>query len=188
MMTGRRALRTVVLVVEVAVGVAVAGCRGPAAGSPTTRVQPSLTSPAGGHAAEAEEADRRAVEAAYRQFWVLEASFDSRYPAARWRAVLSAVAADPVLTRLLDGAAAQQRQGIRIYGQAVPRPAIPAIGGRAAVRVADCQDDSRTGQADARTGRPRSVGVARTPVVAVVVRGQDGRWRVSDVHYVGGRC
>ena len=187
MMINRRAQFAVALAIGAAV--VVAGCRGTAAGPPTTRVQTSSTPPAGSrHTADTEEADRRAVDAVYRRFWVLEASFDSRYPAARWRAVLSAVAADPVLTRLLDGAAAQQRQGIRIYGQAVPRPAIPAIGGRAAVRVADCQDDSRTGQADARTGRPRSVGVARTPVVAVVVRGQDGRWRVSDVHYVGGRC
>ncbi len=188
-MINRRVLRAVAPAIGAAVGIAVAGCRAPAAAPPTTRVESSPTPPAASeHAADTEETDHRAVDAAYRQFWVLEASFDSRYPAARWRAVLSAVATDPVLTRLLHAAAVQKRQRIAIYGQAVARPTIPVIAGRSTVRVADCQDASHTGQADARTGRPRSVGLARTPVVAVMVRGADGRWRVSDVRYVGGRC
>lgn len=135
-----------------------------------------------------EAADRRAVEAVYRRFWVVEASFDADYPQPRWALVLAEVAADPVLTRLVETAAVQHRNGIRVYGQVMPHPQIPVIGGRSLITVLDCQDDSHTGQADARTGVPRSVGVARTAVVATMRRGADGRWRVSDARYTGGEC
>jgi hypothetical protein len=135
-----------------------------------------------------EAMERRAVEVAYRRFWQVEASFDRDYPPGRWRAVLAAVAVDPVLTRLVAGATVQQRRGITLYGQIVPRPQVGPVLGRGSVRVTDCQDGSRTGQAEAATGRRLSVGVARMPVVATVVRGSDGGWRVAEVRYVGGRC
>jgi len=54
--------------------------------------------------------------------------------------------------------------------------------------VTDCQDASHAGQADARTGKPRSVGVARTWVDATLVLGGDGVWRVSEINYPGSRC
>jgi hypothetical protein len=128
------------------------------------------------------------VETAYRRFWLIEAVFDSRYPQSRWASVLAQVAVDPILTRLVDGAVVQHRNGVRVYGQVLPRPTIPAVNGARSVTITDCQDDSHTGQADAVTGEPRSVGIARTPVTAKLVRSADGAWRVSDVRYTGGRC
>jgi len=54
--------------------------------------------------------------------------------------------------------------------------------------VRDCQDASHSGQADAATGRARTVGVAHNPVEADLVRGADGHWRVSRISYPGGSC
>jgi len=128
------------------------------------------------------------VERAYREFWRLQAVFDSRYPESQWRQVLGRVAVDPELTRSVSGARLQHRQEIRVYGQVYPRPTVLPVTGRTVATVRDCADASHAGQADASTGRPRSVGVARMPVLATVVRAADGRWRVSDLRFPGGTC
>lgn len=130
--------------------------------------------------------ERAAVEADYRRFWSVSWNVDKQ-PPARWRPVLAGVSVDPVLTRLLAGTKAQREAGIRLYGQVVARPAVTRIAqGRAEIK--DCQDASNAGQADAASGKRRTVGVARTPVTAFLVRGSDGVWRVSDVRYPGGSC
>jgi hypothetical protein len=133
-------------------------------------------------------ADRAAVEAAYREYWRLAAVFDSRYPESRWRAVLAVVAADPLLSRAVSSARVQHDNGVRVYGQVVPRPTVAPVNGRGQATVRDCADGSHAGQADAATGRRRTVGAARLRVLATVVRGGDGRWRVSDLRFPGGSC
>jgi hypothetical protein len=129
---------------------------------------------------------RAAVEAAYRRFWAVSWRLDS-HPEAQWRQVLSTVAVDPELTRVLEGTRAQKRNGITRYGEVVPRPTVVAITG-ATARVKDCQGGDKSGQADARTGRRTTVGVARNPLDGFLTRGADGRWRVTDIRYPGGRC
>jgi hypothetical protein len=131
-------------------------------------------------------AERAAVEAAYRRFWAVSWDVDKQ-PASRWRVVLAGVSVDPELTRLYAGTKAQQQAGVRLYGQVGARPTVRQVSGNRAT-VSDCQDASKAGQADARTGKPKTVGVARSPVEATMVRGADGRWRVSDVRYTGGVC
>jgi hypothetical protein len=135
-----------------------------------------------------EQADRSAVAAAYQQFWDLQVRFDSAYPEDQWRAVLSSVTADPELTRSVDGALVQKRNGIKAYGWIGTHPVVSPINGANTAAIKDCQDASHAGQADARTGAPRSVGIKNMPVTATLLRGADGRWRVSDVRYPGGRC
>jgi hypothetical protein len=126
------------------------------------------------------------VEAAYRRFWVVSWRLDAN-PEARWRPVLAAVAADPELTRVLEGTRAQKRQGITRYGQVVSRPTVISVSG-ATARVRDCQGADKSGQADARTGRRTTVGVARNPLAGSLARGADGQWRVTDIRFPGGRC
>jgi hypothetical protein len=168
---------------------ATAGCRGttPRTGPPTgggaTAVSPA--SPPDRATAPAVDT-RAAVEAAYRQFWSVSWDVDKQ-PASQWRMVLAMVSVDPMLTRLVAGTKAHQQAGIRLYGQVRPRPTVRGIAGNRAT-VSDCQDASHAGQADARTGKPKTVGVARSPVEATMLRGADGRWRVSDVRYTGGSC
>jgi hypothetical protein len=115
-------------------------------------------------------------------------TFDQRYPPGRWRQVLGAVAVDPELGLILANAEAQRRNGIILYGQVIPRPAVQSIRGADRATVIDCGDASHAGQADARTGQRKTVGVARNPVVAVLTRGRDGIWRVSTIRFPGGSC
>jgi hypothetical protein len=151
--------------------------------------QPRPTPPAGATAsADREAADRRAAEQAYRQFWQVSWTFDQHYAQNQWRDVLGAVAVDPELSLLLSGAQRQRQHGITLYGAVIPHPTVPPVNGKNTATVRDCQDASHSGQADAKTGKAHTVGVARNPVVATLARGEDGRWRVSQIRYPGGRC
>jgi hypothetical protein len=178
-------------VVVVATAVLLASCDGArsqpgAASANATGGTGSRSGPGGGPPSST--ADRRAaVEAVYREFWRVGRTFDRDYPPDQWRAVLSRVAVDPLLSRALSGARLQRQNGTVLYGQVIPRPTVVSVS-RGEARVADCQDASHAGQADAKTGKPRTVGVARSPVKASLILGDDGRWRVSDVDYLGGRC
>ena len=178
-----------------AVGVALAGCDGtaqqgnsksaspPASATTAAPFEPSAASTAG-----REAADRAAVEAAYRDFWVVSWTFDRHYPESQWAGVLGRVAAEPELSLILANTRMQRRHGITLYGRMVPHPTVQPINGAKRATVRDCQDAHLGGQADAKTGRPRTIGVRRNPVTAVLVRGSDGRWRVSGVTYPGGSC
>lgn len=185
MPVGRTTSRWAVGVVAVAV-VSVSGCDGSVQGGPSTPSAPGTTPPQSSESSSTSTNERAAVEAAYRLFWSVSWDVDKQ-PPARWRSLLASVSVDPQLTRLYAGTKAQRAAGIRLYGQVVPRPSVGRIaGGRA--EVTDCQDASHAGQADARTGAPKTVGVARAPVTASVVRGSDGGWRVAEVRYRGGSC
>lgn len=132
-------------------------------------------------------ADRAAVEAAYRGFWPVVASF-AQLPDSRWQAALGQVATARQSALTISLTRTQRRNGIAVYGQPVPRAPQAVFSGPGRAMVRDCADFSRTGQADAGTGRPKTVGVARNPVRVTLVRGSDGRWRVDEVEYPGGTC
>lgn len=131
-------------------------------------------------------AELRAVEAAYRRFWVVAGDVD-KHPAGEWRAILSEVAVDPLLTQLLDGYAAQTSRGLVEYGAVAPRPRVADLRSDRA-SIVDCQDASRAGQLDVESGQPRAVGSARTLVTAALRRAADGTWRVSEARYQDGTC
>jgi hypothetical protein len=128
-----------------------------------------------------------AAEAAYRAFWPVLVTFANE-PEARWRSVLGRVAAEPQLGLTIALTLQQKRNGIGVYGQPTPRAPKVTIVSAGTATVRDCADFSRAGQVDLRTGQRRTVGVARNPVVVRVSRGGDGRWRVLEVSYPGGRC
>lgn len=163
---------------------AVSGCDGTDSVSSDSTATPQSASTLPPPASAVEQT--AAVEAAYRRFWSVSWDVDKQ-PPARWRSLLASVSVDPQLTRLYAGTKAQRAAGIRLYGRVVPRPSVGRIGGGRA-EVTDCQDASHAGQADARTGAPKTVGVARAPVTASVVHGSDGGWRVAEVRYRGGSC
>ena len=157
----------------------------PGAVSGSTRPESARSSPAG---TSTSAVDRAAVDSAYRAFWPVLTSFDRKYREAEWKTVVARVAVDPQLSQAIAVARQQRRTGVRLYGQ--PRPRVPTVslasGNRAT--VADCADFSHYGQADAKTGKPRTVGVARTAVRVTLAKGTDGLWRVADVAYPGGTC
>ena len=146
------------------------------------------SSPDTGETEHESPVDRSAVVKAYRAFWPLMARFDQRYPELQWTAVLRRVAVDPQLSQAIAVARQQRRAGVRLYGE--PRPRAPRVTVKSATSasVADCADFSHYGQADARTGKPRTVGVARNPVKATLIEGRDGVWRIAEISYPGGTC
>ncbi len=131
-------------------------------------------------------AARWAVESAYRRFWLVAATVDSR-PEPVWRAALASVAADPLLTQIYEGLRQMRSAGERQFGTVVVHPmAIEIQGERAS--VIDCQDASAAGNLDVDTGLPTTVGSAHTSVAAALVLGADGRWRVFQARYLDGTC
>jgi hypothetical protein len=102
--------------------------------------------------------------------------------------VLGRVAVDPQLSLVLANTKTQKRIGIRIYGHVIPHPTVAPVNGANTATVRDCQDASKSGQLDAKTGKPRTVGVARNPVAAVLRRGPGGQWRVASISYPTGTC
>ncbi len=59
-------------------------------------------------------------------------------------------------------------------------------GDRATVR--DCQDNSEAGRKKIKTGKFVTRGLKRDHAETVLVRGDDGRWRVSTVNYLDEKC
>ena len=172
--------------------VALASCTdSPPPSTSSKTVSPPASSPSAPAASASSGAaapDAAAVESAYRAFWPVVATFGER-PESQWRTVLGQVAVDPQLSFAIAATRQQYRNGITVYGVASPRkPEVAGGSGSGRVTIRDCADFSRTGQADARTKKPRTVGVARTPLSAVLLKGADGRWRVSQVTFLGGRC
>ncbi|MFI7123761.1 hypothetical protein [Amycolatopsis sp. NPDC049868] len=138
-------------------------------------------------ASSAGQDERAAVEAAYSAFWSRTLQTDDE-PEDTWRAAMAAVAVDPQLTTTLNAMRAQKQAGIEVYGDVTARIQSVQIDGASAI-VRDCQDASRTGQADSTTGDPKTVGVPRNPVSADLKRdSSDGRWRVAKVAFPGGTC
>lgn len=131
--------------------------------------------------------DLAAAKITYRAFWKLLAAFDQRHPESQWRTVLGRVAVEPQLSQAIAVARQQRRVGVRLYGEPRPRePRVTISGNRAS--VSDCGDFSRYGQVDAKTGNPKTVGLARNPVKATLTRVREGVWRVVEVSYPGGTC
>jgi hypothetical protein len=179
--------------VGVAVTFIVAACSdssapGPGAASPTPSTAGTSSPVATGTPSPTAAADQAAVEAAYKAFWPVVATFDRRYPPAQWRSVLGRVAVDPQLSQAVAVATQQRRIGVAVYGQPSPRAPRAALGPAGRATVSDCIDFSHYGQADAKTGQPKTVGKARTPIRVTLAKGRDGTWRVADVTFPKGGC
>ncbi len=101
---------------------------------------------------------------------------------------MAALAADPQLSTALEAMRRNKEVGVKPYGDVTTRiTGVDVQGDRAT--VTDCQDGSRSGQADAATGDRKTVGSPRIPIHAQMVRdAADGRWRVSQLAYPGGQC
>jgi hypothetical protein len=124
--------------------------------------------------------------ASYRQFWAVVTTA-SQTPPSSWRRALSAVSAEPLLSQLLDGLIEQTRKGLVDYGTITVHPRIVRVDARHA-SIVDCQDASRSGTLETDTGVAKTVGSARTPFSAVLIRGADGRWRLSEGRLLGDSC
>ncbi|MFI9389134.1 hypothetical protein [Kutzneria sp. NPDC052558] len=126
------------------------------------------------------------IEVAYERFWDIGNSVISQDPAS-WNSQLAAVATDPQLTRMLDNLKTLRARSLTVYGTTREHLTKVDIDGTTAT-VLDCQDASESGQADARSGAHKTVGIPRNPVSARMRRDANGTWKVAEISYPGGTC
>jgi hypothetical protein len=127
------------------------------------------------------------VENAYTQYWPRSAQTPHK-PEDTWHDEMTAIATEPQLSTILEAMHRNKNAGLTTYGDVTVRVSLVEITGNNA-KIVDCQDASRAGQADARTGDRKTVGVQRMPVHATLVRdAADGQWKVSQLDFPGGAC
>ncbi|WP_344869493.1 hypothetical protein [Amycolatopsis ultiminotia] len=183
----RRVRRFATLMGAMLAASTVVSCSGGDAPSPPTMPNLSAPSPKQTATSAPLRDERQAVVSAYTQFWPRSLHIDQE-PEQIWRRALAAVAAEPQLSTTLDAVHRQKATGVTTYGDVTVRISSVDVSG-ATAHVVDCQDASDLGQADARTGAKKTVGVARMPVHAVLTRDEaDGSWKVSRTEFPGGEC
>jgi hypothetical protein len=171
---------TLVLTAALAGCTSLAGERTSAGAAPTGTAR--KTTPNAGQLADF------AVAEAYREFWWVVDHLDQQ-PPVRWHGILSVVAANPELATQLDQAADRQHRGVHRYGEVVPHVASIRFSASMMATVLDCQDASRSGEADNLSGRPRTVGAAHTPMFATLTRATEyGTWRVTSLTFTADGC
>jgi hypothetical protein len=89
-------------------------------------------------------------------------------------------------TAVVKSMTAQAKFGKALYGRAVLQPRVASLGPNTAL-VRDCQDTSKSGVEDVKTGQKETRGIPRSLVVTNVQR-TDGAWRISRIDYRGPKC
>lgn len=134
-----------------------------------------------GGVSAAEAADRKAVEAAWLKYWDVYAKL-ADVPKAQRAAKYATVAVDPELAMLIKIAANADKEGVNNSGPVVHRIAWPLPIDRADEAViTDCQDQSKFGLADSKTGQQLSVGSDRVKIQPTLRRTSIGVWKVAAV-------
>ena len=128
----------------------------------------------------------QAILAQYRKFFELQTPL-IQAPAAQRPAIFAEVAVDPSYSRTLEGVAAAEAAGETFYGELTLNPVIVSVDDRTA-RLRDCQDASRTGRMKKATGTKVTVGRKADQLLATMVRGDDGVWRMSHAQYQAEPC
>jgi hypothetical protein len=137
----------------------------------------------------AETANRRAVEAAWLNYWKIYLSLESAYPASQWIGVVAGIALNPIHDEIIQQASKDRAEGIVGYGYVVSHAYWPSsIGAKRSVVMGDCMDGSHAGSKIAKTNMRRTVGTPRTNVYATFFKGDDGRWRVRQIEYLKAPC
>jgi len=181
---GREAiLRDLIVILASAVIVAMAVLSGPADGGPVLAARSSPLKAAWTSPSAAAQ-----VIAAYMAFFPALTAAEPQ-PQARAAAMLAPYAAQPYLGHVLAQIAWYQAHDELAWGFLTPHvTSVQIIGGQAVVR--DCQDASNAWLVSTVTGEviPGTIGSPRTYLVAVLVRGGDGRWRLTLLAHVAGPC
>ena len=183
---GREAvLRDLIVILASAVIIAMAVLSDPAAQGP---VLAARRSPLTGDSAPPSPAVAAQVIAAYTAFVPALTAAEPRSQE-QAAALLAPYAARPYLGHVLAQMAWYRSHGEVAWGYLVPHvTSVQITGGQAAVR--DCQDASNAWLVSTVTGRviPGTAGSVHTYLVAVLVLGADGRWRLTLLAQVGGSC
>lgn len=167
--------------------VSATACSGPTTGdNPTLSATATSAAPSPAATGRLDATTEAAVLNAYRRFWMVAGEV-GRQPTSRWRTRLEPVTTDPFLSELLEGLAEQQERGAVDFGAVQVRPTIATLTPTRA-SVLDCQDASRSGEADRTTGEVISTGSSRTAFTATLTRDATGRWKVAHARYLQDPC
>ncbi len=186
-------LMGVLVAVLVVAGVAFAVTRGDTSSDldlsapPATSSAPSDADPAPTAVAPTQsalEAESPAILAQFTRNW---ATFDrlTDVPANERAAVWGQVATGRSYDLALSATATADAAGEVFYGETRINPTVLSVEGGVA-KIRSCQDESQTGRMKKATGEKVVVGRADAVLVATMVRGDDGVWRVSEATYPKG--
>jgi hypothetical protein len=144
----------------------------------------ALTAPASPPAAEA------AAISAYTSYIAAVQDAEPQ-PPARAAAILAGYAAQPYLGHVLAQIATYRQHGELAWGYVTPHITSVQLSGHGTEAVVrDCQDASNAWLVAAAAGTvvPGSTGSARTLLVAVLARAENGKWLVTLLAHLPGTC
>ncbi|MEV4390558.1 hypothetical protein [Nonomuraea sp. NPDC049607] len=127
-----------------------------------------------------------AILAIYRELYRVGPQAE-RALAEQRRAILEPVVTQPLLDTMLKGIEALRARGRVTYGYPILHTFDVQIRGTSAV-LHDCQDGSKGGQADYRTGKHLTHGMPGTHMIAAFAKEADGGWRVAKVDQLDTPC
>ncbi len=131
------------------------------------------------------EVEGPAILAQFAKFWTTVDSL-GQVPANERAAVWGQVATGRSYDRTLMGTATADAAGEAFYGQTKIDPTILSVEDGVA-QIRSCQDSSQTGRMKKATGEKVTVGRANEVLLATMMLGTDGIWRVSEATYPEGQ-
>jgi hypothetical protein len=118
----------------------------------------------------------------YRRLWTETLPAATIAPTGTRRDILARTMTDPALNDAIGRIAKMDEAGQTSYGVTIPLRQSVKLDGKSAV-VTGCLDSSKSGVADAKSGRKLTVGVPTSPVAVTFKQGADGVWRVSETKF-----
>ena len=119
------------------------------------------------------------------KYWIVSGGI-IRTPLQERSSVLSTVAVEPQISRLLASAKNFDKKHWDNYGTPIHRLYWgPSVDGEDDAILGDCMDLTHFGRRDALTGNPLTVGIPRSNIRGTFHRTSDGSWRVSGLQVLG---
>lgn len=131
-------------------------------------------------------ADAKAAELAYRNFVAMLDRADS-LPADSRKQKLATVMAEPQLSRVLKRISVMKKQHLTTYGNVIVHLTSLQLTADGAT-ILDCQDTRNAGLINSVTQKKVNRGVKEDNTKALLIKGNDGKWRVSKSITLGKGC
>jgi len=131
---------------------------------------------------------RASVADAWSNYWRVYDDMSNTYAQAQWPALAAGIAVNPIKGQVLTALNADKIIDVVTYGVPIHHIYWPVVIGDGKVaQLGDCMDSSHYGSMFRKTGQKRTVGPAKINTMASLVKGSDGKWRVSQIAYFTGK-
>ncbi|WP_396452177.1 hypothetical protein [Actinomadura sp.] len=132
------------------------------------------------------QSDTEAIKRSYIAFIRTLDRADS-LPASSRRKQLSIYMTDPQLSQVMNRIQEMKRDNVTSYGSVIPHVQRIEVNGNDAT-LHDCQDSSNAGNMNTLTRKKIDRGLNKETVTAQLLKGSDGRWRVTKTVSHGKGC